>query len=284
MLDERFFAGIAELLVKLMEKRPEVTFLRQFVVSEIDMDRTDYLRRDSLHCGVDYGHFDFHRLIEALTVIENPETRQLQIGLERGGEHIFEALILARYQMSTQVYYHRIRRIYDFYLTEYMKLWAPHNYTTVEQVLNYDDMDLLTQMKVDAKVDGPRSELARRITERDHHRRIYESGDSTNVITMRRAKHVFSQLKVDYPDLDMLIDVAEGAIHKQIVPDDEKDDPASDPLYVADRDGANPRMISLESGVLRVIPKRFRNVRIFASSQTRNLKEVSNAAYSQMNG
>jgi HD superfamily phosphohydrolase len=80
MLDERFFQGMSDLLVKLMEKKPEVTFLRQFVVSEIDMDRTDYLRRDSLHCGVDYGHFDFHRLIEALTVIENPESKQLQIG------------------------------------------------------------------------------------------------------------------------------------------------------------------------------------------------------------
>ena len=86
------FLQLTGLLVKLMQKKPEVTFLRQFVVSEIDMDR-HVLARDSLHCGVDYGHFDFHRLIEALTVIENPESKQIHIGLERGGEHVFELLI-----------------------------------------------------------------------------------------------------------------------------------------------------------------------------------------------
>jgi HD superfamily phosphohydrolase len=284
MLDELFFTGTSELLVKLMEKRPEVTFLRQFVVSEIDMDRTDYLRRDSLHCGVDYGHFDFHRLIEALTVIENPETRQVQIGLERGGEHIFEALILARYQMSTQVYYHRLRRIYDRYLTDYMSFWAPEHYHTPEDILNYDDMDLLVQMKADAKVDGPRQELARRITERDHHRMIYQSGDSTNVITMRRVKAMFNHLKADFPDVDLIIDVGQGAIHKQLIPNDEADDPASDPLYLAERDGTNPQMISLESGILQKIPKRFRNVRIYGFSQTRNLGDVKADAYRQMNG
>ncbi len=105
-----FFEGLSGLLVRIMQKAPELIFLRQFVVGELDMDRTDYLLRDSLHCGVEYGKFDFRRLIESLAVLKNPDTGRLQIGLERGGEHTFEALILARYQMNTQVYYHRIRR------------------------------------------------------------------------------------------------------------------------------------------------------------------------------
>ena len=70
-LDRTFFGGAAALLVRLMQKSPELTFLREFVASQMDMDRTDYLRRDSLHCGVDYGVFDSRRLIESLTVIEN---------------------------------------------------------------------------------------------------------------------------------------------------------------------------------------------------------------------
>jgi uncharacterized protein len=282
MLNERFFAGMSDLLVRLMEKRPEVTFLRQFVVSEIDMDRTDYLRRDSLHCGVDYGHFDFHRLIEALTVIENPETKQVQIGLERGGEHIFEALILARYQMNTQVYFHRIRRIYDRYLTDYMTSWGKEHYRTPEDILTYDDMDLLTEMKAESHTDGVRSELGRRIVERDHHRMVYETGDSADVLTMKKTKTAFQNLKNDFKDVDLIIDVGETSIHKQIVPSDDNDDSAWDPLYVADRDGGTPRAIGAESRLLSVIPKRFRNVRVFASSSTRSLSEVKSAMYRQM--
>lgn len=284
LLEERFFTGTVDLLIKLMEKKPEVTFLRQFVVSEMDMDRTDYLRRDSMHCGVDYGHFDFHRLIEAMTVIENPETKQVQIGLERGGEHIFEALILARYQMNTQVYFHRLRRIYDRYLTGYMELLGPQIYTDTGKILDYDDMDVLVQMKADTKIDGPRKELARRIVERDHHKMLYETGDSADIFKFRRAKQVYQAVSAAYPKVDFVADFAETSIHKQIVPSDEKEDPSSDPLYIADRDGGNPKMISIESSILQKIPKRFRNVRIYAASAAGNLPAIKNEILSQMNG
>ncbi len=282
LLEERFFAGMSSLLVKLMQKGPEVTFLRQFVVSEIDMDRTDYLRRDSLHCGVNYGHFDFLRLIEALTVVENPETKQLQIGLERGGEHIFEALILARYQMNTQVYFHRIRRIYDRYLTDYVTEWAKEHYKNPEDILKYDDMDLLVGMKSASAADSQQGRLAKRILERDHHRMIYETGDSADVLQMRKAKRAFEHLKHEFPNVDLLIDVGETAIHKQIVPNDDRDDSAWDPLYVADRSGKNPRPIGMESKILSVIPKRFRNVRVFASAGTQNLDDLTVAITRQM--
>jgi HD superfamily phosphohydrolase len=284
MLDERFFPGMSGLLVRLMEKKPEVTFLRQFVVSEIDMDRTDYLRRDSLHCGVDYGHFDFLRLIEALTVIDNPETKQLQIGLERGGEHIFEALILARYQMNTQVYFHRIRRIYDRYLTDYMSVWGKENYKTPEDILDFDDMDLLVIMKAEAKKDTASAPLAKRIIERRHHKMIYQTGDSADVHDMKKAKSAFESLKAEFTDVDLIIDVGETSIHKQIVPSDDQDDAAWDPLYVAEKDGKAPRPIGKESRILNFIPKRFRNVRVFAASETRDLSEVKKAMYGQMLG
>jgi HD superfamily phosphohydrolase len=283
-LNERFFPGMSNLLVRLMEKKPEVTFLRQFVVSEIDMDRTDYLRRDSLHCGVDYGHFDFHRLIEALTVIVNPETKQIQIGLEPGGEHVFEALILARYQMSTQVYFHRIRRIYDKYLTEFMTSWGKEHYKVIEDILKYDDMDLLVEMKAESAKDGPRSKVARRIIERDHHREVYETGDSANVLVMRKAKVAFENLKAEFPNADLIIDNDGAAsIHKQLVASDNEEDSGWDPIYVVKR-GAPPKPIGEVSKILSVIPKKFRNVRVFASSPTDNLSEIAAAMNRQMAG
>lgn len=80
--------------------------LRDIVSGQVDADRSDYLLRDSLHCGVDYGRFDHLRLIECLTSWKDEDSGELVIGIKRDGIHSFEAMILARYQMNTQVYYH----------------------------------------------------------------------------------------------------------------------------------------------------------------------------------
>jgi HD superfamily phosphohydrolase len=65
-LESLFFRGITDLIVRLFQKSADTTFFQGFVSGEIDMDRIDYLLRDSLHCGVEYGKFDFRRLIESL--------------------------------------------------------------------------------------------------------------------------------------------------------------------------------------------------------------------------
>jgi hypothetical protein len=73
ILDSTFFPGASNVLVRLMEKSPELAFLSQLVSGEMDTDRADYLLRDSLHCGVIYGVYDSERLIESLTLIEEKE-------------------------------------------------------------------------------------------------------------------------------------------------------------------------------------------------------------------
>src|SRR5436853_929081 len=79
MLNEIFFDGARDLMSRILEKSQDTAFLRQFVSGEWDMDRTDYLLRDSKHCGVDYGIFDFRRLLESITVVNNPDTRSLEL-------------------------------------------------------------------------------------------------------------------------------------------------------------------------------------------------------------
>src|SRR5579859_6926998 len=205
-LDAIFFDGMASLLVRIMRKSPELIFLRQFVVGEMDMDRTDYLWRDSLHCGVEYGKFDFRRLIESLAVLKHPDSGRLQIGIERGGEHVFEALLLGRYQMNTQVYFHRIRRIFDHYLTNYMKLWGKEHYRNFDDVLQYDDLKLLVQMDADSRETNERTELAKRVVKRKHHRVVYETGDSADAIKLTKIKRVFGRLQVEFKGVDFLLD------------------------------------------------------------------------------
>jgi HD superfamily phosphohydrolase len=275
-LTRRFFEGAAALLVRLMKKSQELTFLREFVASQMDMDRTDYLRRDSLHCGVDYGVFDSRRLIDSLTVIDNPDSGRLQLAIHRGGEHTFEALILARYQMNTQVYLHRIRRIYDYYLTEYMKLWGVEHHRTFDDVLKHDDTSVLMEIRHDAEEENGRSGWAQRIVERKHHRRVLETGDYADEQRLRRMGRIHRQLKEEFPDINFHLDNAAHDIHKLTIPG-EQDPQRVEDLYIVERDG-KLKLLSEDSAIIGKIPKRVRTVRIFADAGGRILEEIRSRA------
>jgi len=80
----------------------------------------DYLLRDSYYCGVNYGRYDFHRILETLTTYEYEDGAK-QLAIEADGVHAVEGFIFAYYWMFIQVYFHKTRRIYDHFLTEFIK-------------------------------------------------------------------------------------------------------------------------------------------------------------------
>ena len=100
---------------------PERRFLAQIVSGELDVDKMDYLLRDSLFCGVRYGVYDLDRLIDTLLPIVDPETGEIGLGVEEGGVHAVEALILARYYMFTQVYFNVTGKALEHHLTEWLR-------------------------------------------------------------------------------------------------------------------------------------------------------------------
>ena len=128
VVDGLFFDGATEKAIHLitpdgMESPTELSFLRGLVSGQIDADRCDYLLRDSLYCGVSYGRFDVERLIESLCMVSTDEG--MSLGITKGGLHAVEALVFARYYMFSQVYFHRTRRLFDYYLSEYLPFVLP---------------------------------------------------------------------------------------------------------------------------------------------------------------
>lgn len=79
-------------------------FVRSLVTSQLDVDRMDYLIRDSLYTGVTYGRYDLERLINTLWVV-NEELVLMTKGIVAAEEYI-----LARYFMYWQVYFHKTTR------------------------------------------------------------------------------------------------------------------------------------------------------------------------------
>lgn len=264
-LDEIFFPGVADILVKVLEKAPEVAFLSQLISGEVDADRADYLLRDSLHCGVTYGLYDSVKLVDSLTLIRDPDDGRLELSFERGGEHTFEALILARYQMNVQVYFHKIRRIYDHYLEEYSRIWGARKYKDVGDVLKNDDISAMADIRIDAEADGPAQPWARRIVERRHHRIVHETGDNADQDALRLAKRVLKELPSKFPDVDFYLDDSKVPIYKLWIPGQQDDEQVQN-LYIKERNG-NIKLLTRDSIIIGKIPKQVRTVRIFADQQ-----------------
>src|SRR5213082_1874773 len=80
--------------------------LGQLVSSQLDVDRMDYLLRDSLTTGAKYGLYDLERIINALQIDEERD----RIYVAARGVFAVEEYLQARYYMFRQVYFHRTLR------------------------------------------------------------------------------------------------------------------------------------------------------------------------------
>lgn len=143
----------ADEIAALIEGNPEIlgerVFWRIIISSQLDADKGDYLLRDSLHCGVKYGIYDLDRLLVTMALGIDPETEDVLLGVNEGGWYVAESLVIARYQMFSQIYFHKTRRAYDFMLQEAIKnaieiLPAPDE---IQKYLEFDDYEVWHRLK-----------------------------------------------------------------------------------------------------------------------------------------
>lgn len=99
-------AGAVEALVRGRSDNP----LRGLVAGSLDLDKIDYLKRDAHFCGVPYGDVDVDRLLNALALVEDPDSGELEIGVHEKGVAALESLLFAKYQMFRNVYWHHAVR------------------------------------------------------------------------------------------------------------------------------------------------------------------------------
>jgi HD superfamily phosphohydrolase len=95
------FDGQLDMALLIFQNKYSKPFLHQLVSSQLDMDRLDYLNRDSFYSGVSEGIIGTDRLIEMLNV------RDGQLVLEEKGIYSIEKFIVARRLMYWQVYLHK---------------------------------------------------------------------------------------------------------------------------------------------------------------------------------
>ncbi|MBX2846424.1 MAG: HD domain-containing protein [Saprospiraceae bacterium] len=99
-LNERFEGRLSTALSIFQGNYPK-PFLHQLVSSQLDVDRLDYLARDSFFSGVHEGHLSTERIISMLNVVDN------NLVVEEKGLYSIEKYIISRRLMYWQVYLHK---------------------------------------------------------------------------------------------------------------------------------------------------------------------------------
>ena len=109
MMEEinRHFNGQLNLAISIFKGEYPKNFLHQLISSQLDMDRLDYLRRDSFYTGVTEGNIGSARIIKMLNVIDD------SLVVEHKGIYSLENYLTTRRLMYWQVYLHRTCVAYE---------------------------------------------------------------------------------------------------------------------------------------------------------------------------
>jgi len=194
---------IVKLAVGKQKAKPPVFNSWELILSKIitgnvfGVDRIDYLLRDSYHTGVAYGRFDHYRLIDTLRILPDPISSEPKLGIEVGGLHTAEALLLARYFMYTQVYFHPVRRIYDRHLMDFLKDWLDKSQfsTMVSEHLKITDNEVSAALLVAAENDKELGHShADYIINRKHFKLLYESNTKDSALNSETGESVYKAL------------------------------------------------------------------------------------------
>ncbi len=111
----RKFEGELDLTIEIFEGKYHRNFLHQLISSQLDMDRLDYLKRDSFYTGVSEGVINSDRIISMLNVVDD------ELVVESKAIYSIEKFIIARRLMYWQVYLHKAVLSAEFMLEKVLE-------------------------------------------------------------------------------------------------------------------------------------------------------------------
>jgi uncharacterized protein len=180
-----------ERVASIIEGTFKPAALAQLVSSQLDVDRMDYLLRDSLMTGAKYGLYDLEWIINALRI--DVEGDRIYVAAQ--GVHAVEEYLQARYYMFRQVYFHRTLRSAEAVLRSALRralelasnrveVWCVSGSAfekilrrqplSITEHLSMDDSDVIFHMK---QWQQSEDEVLRDLSERFVNRRLFKAID-----------------------------------------------------------------------------------------------------------
>lgn len=117
---QRYGTNMSADVLSIINHTHKKKYVSDLVSSQLDVDRFDYLLRDSLMTGVHYGNFDLEWIIRSLKIREYDGKEVLAVDAKRGLSSI-ESYILGRHYMYCHVYYHKTIRAAEIMLRQILK-------------------------------------------------------------------------------------------------------------------------------------------------------------------
>ena len=182
--------------------------LSEIVTSELDVDKMDYLRRDSTYCGVQYGIYDLQQLIEVLEPVQDPRDGRWRIGVSHGGIHALEALLMARYYMFTQVYFNVTSKALELHFNHWLRTEGIEWPGDPEEFLSHDDLSVLQAMRASDDLH------ARAIVQRERFNLAYETEEHLSPWRRKRFLALIPQLRDEFGPHNLLVDHSEKDPHR----------------------------------------------------------------------
>ena len=174
--------------------KPKKTFLDQIISSAVDVDKLDFIVRDTHHTGAEYGYIDVFRLIHALDILNG------NLAVDLGALSALESLIIARIESFKSIYFHRVGRAAQIMLAIAMEKANEElgltQFKTPEEYLAMDDYTVWTMLKNCKKSSGIIGDLERRrLLKCAYERTFYEKDTMVSNIFSRETYR--NQLQTD---------------------------------------------------------------------------------------
>ena len=259
-------AGVKQTITEIINHTYEKLHVQDIISSQLDVDRFDYLCRDSLMTGVKYGDLDLSWLLRTVKVAETlvgGKTRSVLALDARRGMSSVESYILGRHHMYKHVYYHKTIRSAETMLkkllTEVVKATgnkklkdslthpvfvslANKEVQSLDDYLAINDFVILNLLEQWAKCGiEPVADLAMRLRNRDIFAAIVVSDKLIGDIqkshdAIEKTKNFLKEKKLD-PDIYYIYDTPQDTAYKDLYyyQRKEKEDEAQD-LYCVDGD------------------------------------------------
>jgi uncharacterized protein len=282
---------LSEQVTDIIRGKFHMVALGQLVSSQLDVDRMDYLLRDSHMTGVKYGIFDLEWIIKSLEIDAGND----RLYVSATGIYAVEDYLQARYYMYRQVYFHRtlrsaeavlhalLRRALELFSggrsvwysegTAFEKILRGEKLSVTEH-LSLDDSDFLFHIKRWCDSDDPiLSDLSRRFL----HRRLFKAFDldmpeNEQPSFIDNVKQIVSDSGLD-PAYYVFEDTGGGTMHSFYAPNDSA---PKDQIFVEDGfSRPQIREISEVSSAVRGLQKGYRIHRLcFPSELTNNIASL----------
>lgn len=205
---------------------PSLRLMRSILSGPIDIDKMDYLERDSLHAGVPYGrNFDRARLIQSLIVNEAGDG----LAISSKGKTAAELMVFARYVMFSEVYWHHaVRSATCMFARSFYEL---HRQLDLKTLFQQSEFDVICALRLTGTptivrpllegLFGPKRRLHKRVLELS----LYQTPELYRTlagrpyadllaVAQRLSARIASELSCDVQPVDLLIDAP--PLHKEV--------------------------------------------------------------------